>query len=167
MRRLDVAVLAAAVAGIAIYLSSPIRPNGGSIEQRTARWESLRDATKAPAPLFPEAVEVRVFGTTDLSHRFAKDGGALSAQEIALLRKSVYYAPPPPSIALCCIPRHAFRFYRAGHRFLGALEICFQCGCAHIYPSENHNRLLRWIGWDEKALGRIVEAHHLKADIRD
>lgn len=135
----------------------------------------------APIALFPDATEVRVFGGVDFIHqkgdgtivgyRFvgravdkdvpATDGGLLSRDEIALLRKSFDAQAAPPLLAMCCTPRHAFVFYDDRHRQIGYLEICFECGCADLSPRPARNPSLPYLNWDRKALTRIVDAHHL------
>ncbi len=142
---------------------------------------SSPDRQRTPLPLFPEATEVRVFGGVDFIHQGAGgavvgtklengklrndapavDGGVLTAEEIALLRRSVDTGPEPKSAKLCCTPRHAFLFFDRNHRQIGYLEVCFQCGCARIYLPPGSLHSFADLGWDHEALTRIVEAHRL------
>jgi hypothetical protein len=133
-----------------------------------------------PPPLFPDAVEVRVTygdgvlsiahdGTIHASMPYVSgrqdvpttEGGALTRDEIALLRRSITYSATSQPVAMCCFPRHAFVFFGKDHRVLGQLQVCFQCGCARIFPAPAHDERLKYLVWDEKAFASIVRAHHL------
>ncbi|MBV8976055.1 MAG: hypothetical protein JO261_01460 [Alphaproteobacteria bacterium] len=129
-----------------------------------ANWEQARDMVgRTAAPLFPKAVEVRVIAGQPIRflHIPTIDGGALTGPEVVLLRRSVFYAPPRHAFFLCCIPHHSFVFYGPGRRPLGVLEVCFQCLCGSVYPSEVPGSPKRSVDWDEEALKAIVLAHHL------
>jgi hypothetical protein len=134
-----------------------------------------------PLDLFPDATEVHVFGGVDFTKWAAggtvagkrlengvyrddvpaTDGGALSADEIALLRRSIRIDAEPHAMAMCCTPRHAFMFHDGRHRAIGYLDVCFECGCAHVYPPPGSLASFSLLNWDREALTRIVEAHHL------
>ncbi|HLY54508.1 MAG TPA: hypothetical protein VKS60_03055 [Stellaceae bacterium] len=136
---------------------------------------------RVPALLFPGATVVRAFGgklplqigndgAVTMSQRLpdgrtektkADGGETLNPAEIAVLRKSVFYAPPPPVAAACCLPRHGFVFFDAAGRYLGYLKVCFQCGCAELDPAPPHDPAKNWLVWDKDAIRRILEAHHL------
>jgi hypothetical protein len=136
-----------------------------------------------PANLFPEATQVKVFGSEDDSFRVdgagrvtmgvrGPDGGArkapalggesLTEAEVAALRAAVRYTKPPEEAEACCIPRHAFLFYGKDGRYLGYLEVCFECGCAEMEPFHLPDRRLNWIAWDHAVIARIIRAHHLQ-----
>jgi hypothetical protein len=144
----------------------------------------LASCGKDPAKwvLFPDAVRVRTLGaptadtmSLDKSGRMTAvqivdknaveapivDGGWLSDSEIADLRKAVRITEPPINMAGCCFPRHAFLFYDRSGRYLGHLDVCFECGCARIEPDPPSSRKLNWISWDSRVLTRLVMAHHL------
>lgn len=91
----------------------------------------------------------------------AKSGGALTPEEIITLRRSVFYAPPPATVAGCCFPRHAFTFYDKKGNFLGYLTVCFECGCAFIEPASFPSPSLDNVEWDRNRIGSIVTAHRL------
>ena len=141
-----------------------------------------------PASLFPEAVKVRVYdgplgihiaddgsvtaaklrldGSID-NAATPKDGGLLTPQEISLLRESVFYSTSPKAVKLCCNPRHAFVFYGKGDKYLGYLDVCFQCSCAHIVPVAWPGPKWHWIKWNQAALAKIIEEHGLSTHPQD
>ncbi|MES1203591.1 MAG: hypothetical protein ABUS57_19315 [Pseudomonadota bacterium] len=139
--------------------------------------------TAAPAPpraldLFSDATEVRMFmnrqivGWDDAGHfvrgTFPSRGIRLADQEVAVLRASVHETDPPTDQALCCLPRHAFVFYDRQHHVLGALRVCFECGCADVYDGPTlRRRSVRWIDWDATAVGNIVRAHGQLTDFHE
>ncbi len=141
---------------------------------------ALTSCSNHPPPyrLFPVAVKVHVYGapSSDLmdvdksGHVSAQgsagnipvtDGGWLTPSEIAELRDSIHFTRTPDSVAACCIPRHAFLFYDATGHYLGYLDVCFECGCADIFPQPPRNGQLNWIDWNRQVIGKIVEDHHL------
>lgn len=153
-----------------------------SSEKEWENWEATSKTKRVSANLFASAARVRVYqGNSDLkisgkgnvtTHQYtpnahdypevpAKSGGFLSSAEIKTLRKSVFYTLPPPAIAACCIPRHAFLFYDKAGKYLGYLEVCYECGCAQISPEAARDPKLDWIDWDAVALRKIIEAHRL------
>ncbi len=144
------------------------------------KWRQQVDRTKVPAKLFPEAVEVDLYaaklsirvmdGGKVVSSEVGRDGKIaevptgegvrLTSNEVDSLRHAVFYAPPAPIGAACCIPRHAFVFYGANGQYLGNLVVCFECYCAFIRPDELSTRNMEVL-WDRRAIGKIVEAHGL------
>jgi len=148
-------------------------------------WDKSLETKKVAANLFPSATKVVAYGadqslevdpngkvtfykveTTDHTPTkiSARGGEELSAKDIELLRRSVFYAPPPPAMAACCIPRHGFVFYDSSGKYLGYLKVCYQCGCAIIYPDAPPDPSLSWVVWDHGAIQKILEAHHLKVN---
>jgi len=135
--------------------------------------------------LFPTATEVRVLGSpksfdvhTDKDGRVTAsgtlpngqatrdsfpviDGGKLTAREIASLRSAIGFTHPPSSIVGCCLPRHAFLFYDSAGHFVGSLEVCFECGCAHMQPFRPAGPDRSWITWKEDVVKQIVVNHNL------
>jgi hypothetical protein len=129
--------------------------------------------------LFPNATEVRVtygdgllgispsgkisaFSYQDQTRQVKTvEGGALTPEEIALLRRSVSYSSVQPPESFCCFLRHAFVFFDKTHKVLGQLQVCFQCRCAMIIPEPTHDKAQEYLAWDRQALAKIVRAHHL------
>lgn len=174
---------AASLASAETTPTGPPPPDSSGVDPK-AEWEAWTQRVKTerqPAELFPSAATVRAYGGQEslvvgphdaiLTYRLepsgsstkvpAKGGEKLTDAEIATLRGSVFFAPPPPAIAMCCIPRHGFTFYDRGGHLLGLLRVCFQCGCAQIDPSPPHDPALNEIVWDRAAIRTILEAHHL------
>src|SRR5262249_30806493 len=141
-----------------------------------AAWEKQRDQTKIAAPLFPDATIVKAYASSN-ALSVSEDGvvsaadGAkvlagqsLTGTEIATLRRSVFYSPPPPAIAACCIPRHAFVFYRSDGNYIGVVEVCFECDCAIIAPAPVHDPKLSRIVWNREPIREILQAHGLPVE---
>ena len=136
-----------------------------------AAYERLRASDSRPVSLFPDAAEVRLFVNEDVisfdangepsNGTHPRRGIRLTQVEAEALRNAVRDVPPPPATVDCCIPRHAFVFYDGSGARLGALDVCFECGCAHIADGArlDRHREVRWLHWDEQAIGAIVTAH--------
>jgi hypothetical protein len=158
---------------------SPTTDQLDRMDQEFDDWAKSLDTKKVAADLFPTAVRVLAYegnnslivdangNVTTTRERNstaipARGGEALTPAEIETLRASVFYAPPPPAVASCCIPRHGFTFYDSTGKYLGNLKVCYQCGCATIEPFSPPNPSLDWIVWDAAKIQKILEAHHLK-----
>lgn len=136
-----------------------------------SKWRREKIEKAKAVELFPEATEVRLFvngASVDWDEQgvfregtFPDRGFLLTADEVRLLRDAVKETPPPPAEVACCIPRHAFVFLGRDGKRLGALTVCFECGCADIAEGERlqRHRALQWLDWDEKVIGDIVRAH--------
>ena len=163
----------------------PTDPNAQLQARWTAYEESLK-TTEIPAELFPTATVVKAYGgvmglsissegtaTTvrvkpdgQWDRGVPADGGeSLTATEIEVLRRSVFFAPQPPSLSACCIPRHGFVFYDSSGRYLGYLKVCFQCGCAIIDPRPARDPSHSWIVWDHEEIKALLKEHHLEVTI--
>ena len=159
----------------------PAAQEGDPQKAELQDWERSLPSQRVPALVFPGATVVKAFGgkvplqigtdgtaTTSRvlpngrTEETKADGGeALSPAEIKILRNSVFYAPPPPAIPACCLPRHGFVFFDAAGHYVGNLKVCFQCGCAVLDPAPPHDPSQNWLVWDKDAIRRILEAHHL------
>ena len=89
------------------------------------------------------------------------DGGWLTDKEFREVLSAVHFTKPPDAIAGCCFPRHAVLFYDAHGHYLGYLSICFECGCADMWPYNPPRKDESWIDWDGEVFERIVTAHKL------
>jgi hypothetical protein len=168
---LPVVALAAAYLGLRAYQMRAQDDDDAVYYTDEATWNAYRDKVKVPAALFPGAAQVRLYVNAQfiwISRKgalregtFPQGGAILSAGEVAQLRHAVFYAPAPKRETLCCIPRHAFVFTDAHGKFLGDLEVCYECGCARIAPLSAPNARLRTVMWDETRIAKIIAAHHL------
>jgi len=134
-------------------------------EKEFEAWEKRKLETQMPAQLFPSAAEVRLFawyhGDDGKTVELEPKGALLSAAQVKSLRGAVFFTEPPPAIAACCIPRHAFKFYDKRKKEIGALDVCFECACARLEGEKPPKPDLMWIEWDYGAIAAIVEAHKL------
>ena len=138
----------------------------GSCSKDLSLYRLFPDAAKIHVYGAPAAMEVRVDRAGQVralafTHMAVTDGGWLTATERAELRQAIRITHPPDGIAMCCFPRHTFLFYDATSHYLGHLDVCFECGCAQIFPLPPTNRQLNWINWNRQMVGQIVESHHL------
>ncbi|EGF91574.1 hypothetical protein ABI_29910 [Asticcacaulis biprosthecium C19] len=118
---------------------------------------------------FAQASEVRLYineGMIDVASdgklndgSFPAGGIALTAVEFADLRKAAGFTTWK-SGPKCCIPRHAFVFYDDVGKYLGSLEVCFECGCSFL--DGGLQPPFSQVKWDEAVFERIVKAHGQK-----
>jgi hypothetical protein len=149
-------------------------------------WQIRSQSERVSASLFPQAVHVKAYagqiaisvdGAGEVKQSRLKDkngdlvktdpigGASLTKDEIAILRKSIFYAPEPPAVAACCVPRHIFTFFDENYHFVGSLEVCFQCGCALISNSQPPDPHLSFLIWDKTTIGNIFLNHGIPVTI--
>jgi len=162
-----IAMLALMFAGAAAHAGAFANP-GDDPQQQFEAWEKRKLKTRRPAQLFRSAAEIRLFAwyddftTSNVTRvQLRPKGVILTASETQRLRGAVFFTEPPPAIAACCIPRHAFKFYDKQKNEIGALDVCFECSCARIEGEKSPNPNLMWIDWDNAVIAAIVEAHNL------
>jgi hypothetical protein len=129
-----------------------------------AAWFLMSAKSGDPARLFPEATEVRAFAwgvTPDGRAQVFPDGVPLTKEDVAVLRQSVRWTESPEAIAMCCIPRHAFKFYDEAHNVLGTLEVCFECTCATLEGEDAVDAKRDWLDWDVSAIEAILKARKM------
>ena len=126
-------VLAALALGAALFASAGGGDGLDSSDPDGLRaWERHRIAARVPAVLFPQARDVRLYRCDCLI--FAKimlsqgrgwaESVALTPDEIARLRHSVFYAPKRRDHSLCIYPRqYAFLFFGAGRKLVGVVAV--------------------------------------------
>ena len=155
-----------------LLLACAVPPDSSDPQKPWRDWEASLPSARVPIAVFPAAAMVRAYGgrtgitvaadgTVGDGAEAAEGGEALTAAELAVLRRSFFLVPPPPAVAACCIPRHAFVFFDAAGHYLGNVRVCFQCGCALFDPALPAVEGRTWVAWDEAAIRRILETHHL------
>jgi hypothetical protein len=129
---------------------------------------SVTNHDTVPTRLFPEAVEVRAFAWDYVAGggevQVVPDGVVLAKEEVAIVRRAIYWQRPPEAEAACCIPRHAFKFYDAEHAEIGSVEVCYECRCARIAGEGPPDTVHTDAGWDGGALASVLRAHKLPVD---
>lgn len=165
--RAFIATLVLLLAGTVAHAGTASLP-GDDIQQQFEAWEKRKLETRVPAQLFRSAAEIRLFAWYDdyespqsTRVQLKPKGVVLTAADAKRLRSSVFFTEPPPAVAACCIPRHAFKFYDKSKKEIGSLAVCFECACARIEGEKPPNADLIWLEWDYAAIAAIVEAHNL------
>ncbi len=127
-----------------------------------------RDEVKVPASLFPDAPFVRLYACRcgiDADKMLAHNTGwsksvPLTDHEKAIVRSSVFYAPPA-FIFGCYFPRqYAFLFFDSGRKLVGLVAINFKAWEADIVPAEPPSPDFADIAFDRPKLWAIVMSHH-------